>query len=171
MSKTFNQAAYGYVGGVSMANAGCGPSALAAIIYNKDTGVTPAKVADWLRKNGYFSENGTTRTGVTRALAHYGFQSLYLTPEHSGNIEWKTALEVMKATHEGRIWAIALVVGRKNGGKSDYWTSGGHFLAITDYKDGMLYVRDSGSRNRTGYHSPDLLKGDVNAVWIITEVY
>lgn len=171
MSRTFKQSDWGHVGGVSMADAGCGPSALASIIYNKDTGVNPAKVAAWLKDNGYFSLAGTTRTGITRALAHYGFQCLYFTPEHSGNIEWQTALELLKASHESRVWAIVLAVGKKNGGKSDYWTSGGHFLAITDYKDKMLYVRDSGSRGHTGYFSPDLLKYDVNCFWIITETY
>ena len=173
MSKTFRQADWGYVGGVSMASSGCGPSALASIVYNRDKGQNPAKVADWLRKNGYFSEAGTTRTGITRALAHYGFQCLYFTPEHMGGEEWTTAFELLKASREGKVWAILLVVGTRNGGKDNYWTNGGHFLSVTDYdpKSKMVYVRDSGSKGRTGYYDPGLLKYDTNAMWIICPTY
>lgn len=173
MSKTFKQADCGYVSGVSMASAGCGPCSVASIVYNKDKSITPQKVAAWMKNQGYFSSAGTTRTGVTRALNHYGFQCLYFTPEHTGNEEWKTGLELIKATREGKVWAIALVVGTKNGGKDNYWTNGGHFLAITDYdpKGNMVYVRDSGSRNHTGYFDPELLRRDTNCIWIITETY
>ena len=36
MSKTFLQADYGTVGGISMKNSGCGPTAIADIVYNKN---------------------------------------------------------------------------------------------------------------------------------------
>ena len=173
MSKTFKQGDWGTVRGVSMAAAGCGPSSVAAMVYNKDTGITPTKVAKWMRDNDYFSSAGSTRTGITRALNHYGFQCLYFTPEHTGNEEWKTAMELMKATREGKVWAILLVVGTKNGGKDNLWTNGGHFIAVTDYdpKTGKVYVRDSGSRNRTGYYSPSELVYDCNCVWLTCRNY
>ena len=46
-------------------------------------------------------------------------------------------------------------------------TSGGHYLAITDLKNGKLYVRDSGSKKRTGYYDPELLRYDTNVIWVI----
>jgi hypothetical protein len=174
MSKTFLQANYGTIDdgtekGISMANSGCGPTALADIIYNIDKDITPRKVAKWLYNNGYFSSAGTTRTGITRAIAKYDMQSLYYTPEHTGNTYWNDALQLLKASREASVWAVALAVGRSNGGKDNYWTSGGHFIAITDYDatSGKIYVRDPANR-RTGYQDPDQLKYDCNCMWIIT---
>ncbi len=173
MSKTFIQSEWGTVKGVSMANSGCGPCSLASIIYNLKSSITPKTVATWLHNKGYFSADGTTRTGITKALSNYGFQCLYFTPEHTGNIEWKTAFECIKASRDGNVWAILLVVGTKNGGKDNIWTNGGHFIAITDYdpKTGKVYVRDSGARGRTGYYDPDSLVYDTNAMWVICPSY
>lgn len=166
MSKTFNQADWGKVNGISMAASGCGPSSLASIIFNKDTSITPVKVAKWLYNKGYFYTSGTTRTGITAALNYYGFESIYYKPEHAGGAIWHEAMKKMKAA-KGDWWAIFLVVGTANGGKDNLWTSGGHYLAITDYKLGKLYVRDSGSKHRTGYYDPESLRYDTNCIWFI----
>ena len=169
MSKTFLQAEQGTVKNIAMKNSGCGPTALADIVYNVDSSITPAKIATWLYNNGYFSSAGTTRTGITRAIAKYGMQCLYFTPEHTGNSYWNDAIELIKASRDSFTWGVALAVGKSNGGKDNYWTSGGHFIAITDYdpETGMIYVRDPAGR-RTGYQKPDLLKYDCNCFWIIT---
>ncbi len=166
MSKTFTQSQWGTVCGVSMAASGCGPCSLASIVYNSDTSITPAKTATWLHNAGVFSSAGTTRAGMTSGIQHYGFTCTYYKPEHTGGSVWNTAMNQIKSA-TGDWWAIFLVVGTKNGGKDNLWTSGGHFIAITDYKDGKLYVRDSGSRGRTGYYSPETLRYDTNCIWFI----
>lgn len=172
MSKTFLQAGYGKVRGVSMAASGCGPTAVADIVYNTKKDITPAAVAEWLYKRGDFGTSGTTRTGITDALGHYGYQCLYATPEHAGGAEWDFFVSLFKNMHEYLCWGIVLTVGRKNGGLDDYWTSGGHYLAITDYdpKTGRVFVRDPAGR-RTGYHDVGKLKYDTNAMWFITKQY
>ena len=165
MSVTFNQRSEGYVNGVSMPASGCGPCAIASIACNiKYT--TPKQVAAWLYSRGAFSSAGTTRAGVTVALENYGFKSTYYTPESGGGTSWRKAMEQMNSL-KGDWWAIFLVVGKRNGGKDNLWTSGGHYLAITDMKDGKLYVRDSGSKQRTGYYDPELLRYDTNVIWVI----
>lgn len=170
MSKTFIQANWGTVCGVSMAASGCGPCSLASIVYNSDTSINPSKTATWLYNKGVFSGYGTTRAGMTSGIQHYGYECTYYTPEHAGGSTWTTALNRMKKA-TGDWWAIFLVVGTKNGGKDNLWTSGGHFLAITDYKDGKLYVRDSGARKRTGYFDPETLRYDTNCIWFIQRKY
>ena len=165
MSVTFDQTKEGYVNGVSMPASGCGACAVASIACNiKYT--TPKQVAAWLYSRGTFSSAGTTRAGITVALEHYGFKSTYYTPESGGGTSWKNAMNQMKNL-KGDWWAIFLVVGKKNGGKDNLWTSGGHYLAITDMKNGKLYVRDSGARKRTGYYDPELLRYDTNVIWVI----
>lgn len=173
MSKTFTQSAYGAVKGVSMAASGCGCCAVASIVSNVKPNISPTDVAQWLYSKGYFSSAGTTRTGITKALQYYGMQCLYFTPEHTGNSQWKLAFNALKLSREHKLWAILLVVGTKNGGKDNLWTSGGHFIAVTDYdpETGKVYVRDSGSKGRTGYYDPSTLKYDTNAMWIVTETF
>ena len=172
MSKTFLQADWGTVKGISMANAGCGPTAIADIVYNVDTSITPAKVAKWMANNGFFISEGSTRVGISRTLTKYGFQYLYFTPEHTGNEEWCVAFDLIKNSRDHECWAIALAVGQKNGGKDDFWTYGGHFIAITDYDPNTrrIYVRDPAGR-RTGYYDADKLKWDCNALWFIMKQY
>lgn len=172
MSKTFLQSNFGTVKGVSMAASGCGPTAVADIAYNIDKDIKPDEVARYLINNGYMSSDGTTRTGITAALKRYGLQSLYATPEHTGNEEWKFFYDLIKQTRDHNCWAIVLAVGTRNGGQSNKWTSGGHYIAITDYdpKTGYIYVRDPAGRN-TGYHDPNTLKGCCNAVWFICKQY
>lgn len=165
MSVTFDQTKEGYVNGVSMSASGCGACAVASVACNiKYT--TPKQVAAWLYSRGAFSSAGTTRAGITVALDYYGFKSTYYTPESGGGTSWKNAMNQMKNL-KGDWWAIFLVVGKKNGGKDNLWTSGGHYLAITDMKNGKLYVRDSGARKRTGYYDPELLRYDTNVIWVI----
>lgn len=172
MSKSFLQAKYGSVRGVSMASAGCGPTALADIIYNQYKDITPDQVALWLAADGQFSAAGTTRVGISRALSHYDMQYLYATPEHTGGKDWNFFIDLMKNTRDHACWAILLMVGTKNGGLDNYWTSGGHFIAVTDYdpKTDTLYVRDPAGR-RDGYKSPAMMKFDCNAMWFITKQY
>lgn len=166
MSKTFIQSQWGTVCGVNMGISGCGPSSMACITYNIDTGINPKKTGTWLYNAGVFSSAGTTRAGMTAALNHYGFDNIYYKPEHQGGAAWRAAMEKMKNA-KGDWWAIFLVVGTKNGGKDNLWTSGGHFISITDYKNGKLYVRDSGARGRTGYYDPETLRYDTNCIWFI----
>ena len=63
MSRTFRQADYGVVKGISMAGSGCGPSAVASIAVNLDASVTPADAAAWfIQKRLFFiSRNDTDR--------------------------------------------------------------------------------------------------------------
>ena len=172
MSKTFLQRDWGTIKGISMANAGCGPTAIADIVFNINENITPAKVASWMADRGYFINGGSTRIGVSKTLDHYGFQFLYFTPEHTGNKEWAEAYDLTKNTRMHDCWAIALAVGEKNGGKDNFWTNGGHFIAITDYDPTTkrIYVRDPAGR-RTGYHDADKLKLDCNAFWYIMKKY
>lgn len=167
MSKTFKQREWGTLHGISMAASGCGPCSIAAIVANLVKDITPKKVAEWLYSSGDFFSSGTTRAGVTAAFEHYGFDVVgYYKPEHSGGTIWKNAMAKMKSL-KGDWWAVFLTVGKVNGAKDNFWTSGGHYLAITDYKDGKLYVRDSGARNNTGYFSPEKLRYDTNVIWIV----
>ena len=167
MSKTFKQNNYGSVHGISMAASGCGPCASASVIYNLDESTNPVKVANWLYEHGHFYTSGTTRAGITDVFQKHGFEVIgYYTPESGGGTIWQKAINKMKSL-TGDWWAVFLTVGTSNGARDNFWTYGGHYLSVTDFKNGKLYVRDSGARNNTGYFDPEKLRYDTNVIWII----
>lgn len=166
-SKTFKQGDWGYIHGISMYASGCGASAVACITHNIDSNINPKKVANWLYDKGHFYSSGTTRTGITLALQHYGFEVVgYYKPEHAGGSIWNQAVNKMKSM-TGDWWAIFLTVGKSDGARDNFWTNGGHYLAITDLRNNQVYVRDSGARNNTGYFNLSKLRYDTNVIWIV----
>lgn len=171
-SKTFNQLALGTVGSVDLAKSGCGAVAIADLAYNLDTGITPEKVAKWLILKGYLSSGGTTRTGLTEGLSHFGFDSLYFRDEHKNGKPFKHFFEILKRSEDLEMWGVALMVGDI----STYWTRGGHYVAITSYRYNKdkgrdeYYVRD-GANGRTGWHPLSDFKDAVNVAWIVTKLY
>lgn len=167
MSKTFKQGNYNPVHGISMKLSGCGPCASASVLCNLDGSINPVKVANWLYDHGHFYSSGTTRAGITDVLQKHGMEVLgYYKPEHQGGTAWKQAMAKMQSL-SGDWWALFLTVGKSNGAKDNFWTSGGHYLSATDLKNGKLYMRDSGARNNTGYFDPEKLRYDTNVIWII----
>lgn len=166
MSKTFKQAQWGTVHGISMKASGCGPCASASIICNAEN-TDPVKIANWLYDRGYFFESGTSRAGITDVLQKHGLEVIgYFLPEHQGGSSWRKAMDLIKSLDEDW-WGVFLTVGTSDGAKDNFWTYGGHYLSITDYKNGKLYVRDSGARDNTGYFDPEKLRYDTNVIWIV----
>ena len=166
MSKDFKQydgrwASHSYCR-ITMKAAGCGPTAVADIFYNFDTSITPVKVADWFAKNGYESyKQGTVWTGIPAYFNKHGAKavqlnagSLYGNRNSSAEDNWKSKMKT------GNYWGILLM------GKG-YWTGGGHYIAVTAYKDGKYYVMDPASVNRTGWHSWDAFEGVVKIFYLI----
>ena len=174
MSKTYNQLTSKLekkdVNGhtVTMKGSGCGVCSLASIAYNIKTSYTLEKVWEYMVKKGYTIREGTTRTGMTECIKYYGMKSTYYTSTLSGGANHTKLMTAMKALSGSSTWAILLMYGKSKGGKSNYWTSGGHFIAATDYdKTNGFYVRDS-ANGRTGWHPEADFKGCIVAGWVIT---
>lgn len=136
----------------TMSSDGCGPTAVADIVYNLDKKITPWKVAQWMTKNGYSTyQNGTIHSGITAALKHYGFEALGINNKGSGDLTMK---EFLKQMAKGDRWGIILFAGGTKGGIT--WTLGGHYMAVVDYKvvngKHCLYMYDSGTRGHNGWY-------------------
>lgn len=166
MSKDFKQydsrwAAHSYCK-TTMKAAGCGPTAVADIFYNFDRSITPPKVADWFAAHGYDSyKQGTVWTGIPAYLNKHGAKgtqlnanSLYGNRNSQAELNWKSKVQ------SGKYWGILLM------GKG-MWTSGGHYIAVTEYKDGKYYVMDPASAKRTGWHSWSDFDGMVKIFYLI----
>lgn len=135
----------------TMSSDGCGPTAVADIVYNVDKNITPYKVAKWMTKNGYSTKsNGTMWCGITQALKHYGFATKGINKSGTGDISMTTFFKEMA---KGNRWGILLFKPGTMGGVT--WTSGGHYLACVDYKVSggrhYLYMYDPGQRGNNGW--------------------
>lgn len=84
MSKTFKQykgawAKHLYPKGnkkhSTYSTSGCGPTAVADIVYNVDKTITPEKVGNYISSiNGATAGGATYHTAIVKALKHYGFE-------------------------------------------------------------------------------------------------
>lgn len=175
MSKTYNQltstlSAKDVNGNpVTMKGSGCGVCSLAAIAYNIKSSYTLNKVWDYMVKKGYTIREGTTRTGMTECIDHFGMKSKYYSPAYSGD-KFDGMMDALKKCGKKKRWGILLMYGksRHKEAKNDYWTRGGHFICVTDYdSDKGFYVRDS-ANGRTGYHKKSEFEGCIVAGWVVT---
>ncbi len=146
----------------TMKAAGCGPTSVADIFYNFDKDITPVTVADWFAKNGFDSyKQGTVWTGIAAYFNRHNAKAVQLNASSVyGNRNTQAEKNWVSKMKTGKYWGILLM------GKS-MWTSGGHYIAITEYKDGKYYVMDPASAKRTGWHSWAAFDGYVKIFYLI----
>jgi len=149
-----------YNGSSTMAQAGCGPTAVADIVHNVDPNITPWKVAKWMKEHGYaIRNNGTAWSGIPAALKHFGLVSV-LEVEHMADV-----FSFIKRGYK----AVFLMKAGKRGGV--VWTTSGHFICVSAYKheDGKhwFWTRDPGGRGNNGWHSYEgTMKNLIAKVWV-----
>lgn len=155
-----------YNGSSTMAAAGCGPTSCANILHNIDPSITPITTMKYMQTHGDKEHktfaiygNGTAWNGITQCLKYYGAQ------------------DVQRPTKMSDVWsflskdyaAIFLMIYRK-GLPGPTWTTGGHYIAIVDYKvkNSKHYVRveDCGGRGHDGWYCYETqMRGWISKVW------
>lgn len=149
-----------YNGSSTMAQAGCGPTSVAMLAYAVDGKTTPWDVAKFMQKNGYaIRNNGTAWSGIPAAMKHFGLKDV----KNVAKME-----DVWKYMKKGYC-AVFLFSAGTRGGVT--WTTGGHYIAVTNYKTSgthhMLYTRDSGGRNHTGWYTYETqMKRLIPQIWV-----
>ena len=155
---------------------GCGCCACVhvAIEQTSKSNWTPESLRPYMVKKGYASAgHGTTWQGITNTLKYLG---------HSRVVWVKKNDPMSKAWAEldkgNRIGVI--LFNSKKAPNGIRWTSGGHYVAFTDYKKGsdgkhLFYTKDSGSRDhdskKHGYYSyENSMKGCVSQMWIVERI-
>ena len=163
--KTYKQAdsrwgSKNYNGSSTMAMAGCGPTSVAMLAYAVDKKTTPWDVAKFMQKNGYaIRNNGTAWSGIPAAMKHFGLK----------DVKNVSKMEDVWSYMKKGYCAVFLFSAGSRGGVT--WTTGGHYIAVTDYKVSngkhMLYTRDSGGRNHTGWYTYETqMKGLIPQIWV-----
>lgn len=152
-----------YNGSSTMAAAGCGPTSCAMLAYAVDGKTTPLQTMKFMQTHGYaIRNNGTAWNGIPACLTYFGLKDA-----HAINVSSSMA-EVWKYMSKGYCAVFLFSAGSRGGIR---WTSGGHYVAVTDYKlqngKHYLYTRDSGGRNHTGWYCYETqMKGLIPKVWV-----
>ena len=160
----------------NVGHAGCGCVACTHIAIEQAAkwNWTPKTLRPYMVKKGYaVAGHGTTWQGITNTLKYLG---------HS-KVVW-----VKKNEPKSKAWAeldkgnrIGIILfNNKKAPNGIRWTSGGHYVAFTDYKKDssgkhLFYTKDSGPRDhdskKHGFYSYEKsMKGCVNQMWIVERI-
>lgn len=147
----------------TIAAAGCGPTACADILE-----IDPRTAADWMTAHGYaYPYQGTAYAGINACLTAFGGGGKMIAQGQDGQTDnssfrtWRTAIQ------NGQM-GVLLMHGKSSGCKDNYWTFGGHYIAIASYSNGYFMVYDPASATRTGWHPFSDFAGDIAALYTST---
>ena len=151
----------------SFAGNGCGCCACTHLVIEQEKykNYTPENLRPWMVKQGFaYVNQGTTWSGIKLTLQHYGFKVVHIGINDPMSKAWA---ELNKGNRMG----VILFLGGKGPDKT-VWTTGGHYVAFTDYriKDNKheFYTKDSGGRNHDGWYSYESsMKGLIYQMWIV----
>ena len=127
----------------TIAVAGCGPTACADLLE-----VDPTKTADWLTDHGYaYPYQGTAYAGISACLTAFGADGKMLAQNLDGQSSGKVFTNWKQTIQRGQMGILLMHKVTNN-----YWTNGGHYIAIVGYRNGEYLVYDPASTVRTGWH-------------------
>lgn len=166
MSKCFSQLDKRWAGlpypkkPFTIGTSGCGCCSIANLLVEteKYKKYTPKTIQPYMKQFAVAGQ-GTTWTGITEALKHYGLKP----------INHKTMDDVFKTlSKRKKKWGIILFRKGTRGGVT--WTTSGHYVAFTDYKTShgrhYFYTKDSGGRNHTGWYCYETqMMGLIPQIW------
>lgn len=144
----------------TLSTSGCGCVSVTHLLIEtkKYKNYTPKNVQPYMKQFAVPGA-GTTHAGIATALKYYGFRCT----QYGAMTSLFDALKNRKYK-----MGILLFVKGTRGGIT--WTTGGHYVAFTDYKvvngKHYFYTKDSGGRRHTGWYCYETqMKGLVYKVW------
>lgn len=144
---------YGNYGDSVIAISGCGPTSVAMVIAGL-TGrndITPYDIAKYAYENGYY-ENGTSWDFFTKGVIKYGIIGKEISLSES------VMVKELKKGHP-------IICSMRPG---DFTTTG-HLILITDYKNGKFKINDPNSKERSNKSwSYQTLNVQIKNLWSFT---
>ena len=159
-----------YPKGSTMSGCGCGVCACThvAIEQERYKNWTPENLRSWMISKGFaIRGQGTLWEGITQTLKHIGHGTVVRIYSDPMSEAWK---ELNKGNRIG-----VLLFGSGKAPDGTVWTTGGHYVAFTDYKVSngkhWFYCKDSGSRQHDGWMCYETsMKGRLPKLWIVQRV-
>ena len=145
---------YEEYGSSCIAVTGCGPTCLAMAGYSLtgEASMNPKEVADFAQRSGYYEKG----YGSSWTLISEGAEKLGLSAKELPLVKKK----ITDALERGNPVILAM-------GKGDF-TSTGHYIVLTGYKDGTFRVNDPNSRLRSEKRwTYEELEDQIRNIWEI----
>lgn len=146
---------YAPYGDSNIALAGCAPTCLSMVILELtgNAEATPDMVAKYAMEGGYYiSGTGTDWSLMTEGCRRFGVQGEQLSLDKE---------RVTACLTEGKPVIVSLRPGD--------FTTAGHFIVLTDVRDGQIVVRDPNSRARSEkLWDYETLASQIKNLWVFT---
>lgn len=141
--------------GGTLADNGCGPTAMAMIVKGMRGDVNPKQIADYTKAKGYNDSTGTNWNFVSDTASQYGLSSAI-------NIK-----PTQKALDSQIANGPVLLSGR--GGNGTPYTNAGHYVvAVGKDNAGNYIINDPRGKQYSGKYSAKDLVNSTNAAWSFT---
>ncbi len=146
---------WGYLayGNNCIALTGCGPTCLSMVIsyLTQDNTITPYTIASYSLKHHYYLQGvGTKWELMTKAASHFGVNARQL------SLSKENMIQELNLHHP----LIASVR------KGDF-TDKGHFIVISQYKNGQFKVNDPNSISKSNQlYDYERLEEQINNIWV-----
>lgn len=131
---------------------GCGPTCLSMVVcgLTRDNTITPYTIAQYAIKHDYYlNDIGTKWSLMTTGAKHFGLESQVI------------SLDKNKMIHELNL-SHPLICSMKPGD----FTKSGHFIVISEYKNGKFKVLDPNSKKRSQkLWTYKTLSHQINNIW------
>jgi len=149
-----------YNGSSNYAQAACGPTSCANILYAINPAITPVTTGNWMKNHGYAIRNqGTAWNGIPACLKAFGAKDVRQVDKMA---------DVFSYCSKGYVGVFLFRAGTKGGVR---WTSDGHYVAVIGYKhkNGKHYFKtfDSGGRKHDGWYCYETtMKCLIPRIWL-----
>ena len=133
-----------------MAISGCGPTCLSMVASYlcQNPQYHPYFIAQFAYQNGYYSKQGTSWQLMSKGAEKLGLISQELSlNENIIKHELQNSHPIICSVREGT------------------FTSTGHFIVLTDYKNGKIHVNDPNSRKKSQFYTYDELAPQIKNLW------
>ena len=144
---------YGSYGDSIIAVSGCGPTALSMVVagLTGKNDITPYTIASYAMKNGFYVKGtGTSWDLMTIGCQQFGVKGSELPLNENA---------VLRELKNGNPIICSMRPG-------DFTTTG-HFIVLTGYKDGKIQVNDPNSKKRSGQlWDYERLASQINNLWV-----
>ena len=128
-------------GSATIANSGCGPTAMAIVVSSLlGEDHDPVELAEYACKNDYVTSLGTEWVFFGKVAKKYGLKVKEISKDDDNTD--KSSDEVIAALNTGKKLVIVSVDKKP-------FTNGGHFIVLTSYKDGEVFVQDPNKQNKS----------------------
>ncbi len=147
---------YGDYGESCIAVSGCAPTCLSMVIacLTGDNSVTPYEVGKYSKENGFYVKGtGTSWSLMTTGSSHFGIKGKEI------SLSENVIYNELKAGHP-------IICSMRKG---DFTTTG-HFIVLTEVRDGKIKVNDPNSTQRSGIlWDYDRLESQIKNLWAFTK--